>query len=373
MGEGNARTGRLKLGLQIAAACVVVLIGAFAVGSAVAGPFFWYSCSLDGLEAHGRVSGEHPRVQRRHATRAARRERGPPARRAAADQPGDAEGDHRHRGPPLLLEQRDRLHRDRARAEERRLGGRVSRRAARRSSSSSSATSTSPRSSRSAGSSPRPASRFSSTSNGARTASSPTYLNDIYFGQQAYGIEAAAHAYFGVHAKDLTLEQAALLAGLPQAPSSYDPLNRPGRGEGTPGGGLTGDARGRRHIPGPLPTSRPQRTRPAPATDARARGRVVPERLHHEPARRASTAPSGCAAAACGSTRRSTRRCRPRRRKRSSARSTARATRPARSSRSTRRPARSVRWPSPRRGSASRSTSRSTARGRRDRRSRCSC
>src|SRR6478736_6677829 len=53
MGEGNARTGRLKLGLQIAAACIVVLIGAFAVGSAVAGPLFWYSCSLDGLEAHG--------------------------------------------------------------------------------------------------------------------------------------------------------------------------------------------------------------------------------------------------------------------------------------------------------------------------------
>jgi penicillin-binding protein 1A len=54
-----------------------------------------------------------------------------------------------------------------------------------------------------------------------------TYLNDIYFGQQAYGIEAAAHTYFGVHAKDLTLEQAALLAGLPQAPSAYDPLNKP--------------------------------------------------------------------------------------------------------------------------------------------------
>ena len=54
-----------------------------------------------------------------------------------------------------------------------------------------------------------------------------TYLNDIYFGHQAYGIEAAARAYFGVHAKDLTLEQAALLAGLPQAPSAYDPETRP--------------------------------------------------------------------------------------------------------------------------------------------------
>src|SRR5215467_10008548 len=55
MGDGSARNGghRLKRGLQIAAACVVVLVGAFAVGSAVAGPFFWYSCSLDGLEAHG--------------------------------------------------------------------------------------------------------------------------------------------------------------------------------------------------------------------------------------------------------------------------------------------------------------------------------
>ena len=43
----------MKRGLQIAAACIVVLIGAFAVGSAVAGPVFWYSCSLNGLEAHG--------------------------------------------------------------------------------------------------------------------------------------------------------------------------------------------------------------------------------------------------------------------------------------------------------------------------------
>src|SRR5690242_2868379 len=55
MGDGNARRrgSGWKRGLQIAAACVVVLIGAFAVGSAVAGPFFWYSCSLDGLEVHG--------------------------------------------------------------------------------------------------------------------------------------------------------------------------------------------------------------------------------------------------------------------------------------------------------------------------------
>src|ERR1700756_2002466 len=54
MGDGNERRKlNWKRWLQIAAASIVVLIGAFAVGSAVAGPFFWYSCSLDGLEAHG--------------------------------------------------------------------------------------------------------------------------------------------------------------------------------------------------------------------------------------------------------------------------------------------------------------------------------
>src|SRR6201989_2034492 len=54
MGDADAEKRlRLKRGLQIAAACIVVFIGAFAVGSAVAGPFFWYPCSLNGLDAHG--------------------------------------------------------------------------------------------------------------------------------------------------------------------------------------------------------------------------------------------------------------------------------------------------------------------------------
>ncbi len=50
------------------------------------------------------------------------------------------------------------------------------------------------------------------------------YLNTVYFGEGAYGIEAAAQTYFSAHAKDLTLIQGAMLAGLIQAPSSYDPL-----------------------------------------------------------------------------------------------------------------------------------------------------
>src|SRR5262245_26261602 len=53
-----------------------------------------------------------------------------------------------------------------------------------------------------------------------------TYLNQVYYGHRAYGVEAAAQTYFSKSARNLTLPEAALLAGLPQAPSFYDPLNR---------------------------------------------------------------------------------------------------------------------------------------------------
>lgn len=49
------------------------------------------------------------------------------------------------------------------------------------------------------------------------------YLNTIYYGQGAYGVESASQTYFNKPAKDLTLEESALLAGLPQSPSRYDP------------------------------------------------------------------------------------------------------------------------------------------------------
>ncbi|KXO96049.1 penicillin-binding protein [Tsukamurella pulmonis] len=49
------------------------------------------------------------------------------------------------------------------------------------------------------------------------------YLNTIYFGRGAYGIQAASKAYFNVNAKDLKVEQAALLAGLVRGPSLYEP------------------------------------------------------------------------------------------------------------------------------------------------------
>ena len=53
------------------------------------------------------------------------------------------------------------------------------------------------------------------------------YLNHVYYGNQAYGIEAAALSYFGKHAKDLNLAEASILAGLVQLPSLYDPVSNP--------------------------------------------------------------------------------------------------------------------------------------------------
>jgi len=53
------------------------------------------------------------------------------------------------------------------------------------------------------------------------------YLNQIFYGNLAYGIEAAAETYFGKSAAELTLAEAALLAGLPQSPALYDPYTDP--------------------------------------------------------------------------------------------------------------------------------------------------
>ena len=51
------------------------------------------------------------------------------------------------------------------------------------------------------------------------------YLNQIYFGQGAYGVQAAARTYFGKNVKDLTLNECAMLAGIPKSPNYYSPFN----------------------------------------------------------------------------------------------------------------------------------------------------
>src|SRR3990172_1423917 len=54
-------------------------------------------------------------------------------------------------------------------------------------------------------------------------------LNKIYFGQRAYGVGAAAQVYYGDDIKNLTLAQFAMIAGLPKAPSSTNPVSNPER------------------------------------------------------------------------------------------------------------------------------------------------
>jgi penicillin-binding protein 1A len=53
------------------------------------------------------------------------------------------------------------------------------------------------------------------------------YVNQVFYGNRAYGVEAAAQTYFSKSSRHLTLAEAALLAGLPQAPSVFDPFHRP--------------------------------------------------------------------------------------------------------------------------------------------------
>ena len=55
------------------------------------------------------------------------------------------------------------------------------------------------------------------------------YMNQIFLGQRSYGFESAAQTYFGKTLKDITIAEAAMLAGLPQAPSAYNPIRNPKR------------------------------------------------------------------------------------------------------------------------------------------------
>ena len=53
------------------------------------------------------------------------------------------------------------------------------------------------------------------------------YLNQVYFGNGAYGVEAASRTYFGKSVNEISVKDAALLAGLPRAPSTYSPFDHP--------------------------------------------------------------------------------------------------------------------------------------------------
>ena len=146
------------------------------------------------------------------------------------------------------------------------------------------------------------------------------YLNTVFFGNNAYGIQAAAETYFGKTADQLTFIEAAFLAGLVRSPSGYDPINNPERSRGPLRPGARPPRRRRLHHRG--------RGRPTLATDfvlpdrGRARSpsgtytadllhrgaaRLPAQPLEHPRRRRTRSATTRCSAAACASTRRSTR------------------------------------------------------------------
>ena len=100
------------------------------------------------------------------------------------------------------------------------------------------------------------------------------YLNAIYFGRGAYGIQAASQAYFGKNVQDLTVAEGAVLAGVIQSPSRWDPAVNPDRAVARWKFVLDGMVSQGWLTPGQraAPTL-PDRRRPHPATRRRARGR----------------------------------------------------------------------------------------------------
>ena len=99
------------------------------------------------------------------------------------------------------------------------------------------------------------------------------YLNIVYFGEGSYGIEAAAQKYFSTHASDLTLPQAALLAGLVQSPSGDDPITNAAERHVAAQRGAAADARPQAHHRPAVPGGRDH---PGPG----GRGADPAERLH---------------------------------------------------------------------------------------------
>ena len=108
------------------------------------------------------------------------------------------------------------------------------------------------------------------------------YMNQIYLGQRAYGFASASEIYFGKPLKDITVAEAAMLAGLPKAPSAYNPIANPKRADAAPALHHRAHARQRLHH-----AEQREAARKADAALPRAcrRGRCMPSTW---PRRRAS-------------------------------------------------------------------------------------
>ncbi len=98
------------------------------------------------------------------------------------------------------------------------------------------------------------------------------YLNTIYFGRGAYGVEAAAQAYFETSAKNLNLRQSAVLASVLNNPTSFDPANGRRREEGAQGA-----LRLRARATWPTSATSPRRRRRRPRSGCRRSRRSTAE------------------------------------------------------------------------------------------------
>ena len=134
------------------------------------------------------------------------------------------------------------------------------------------------------------------------------YANEIYLGHGNYGVEAACRYYFGKSVKDVTLAEAALLAGIVQRPEDQSPFRNPAQATRAARHGAASDGRPRGYHRGRAQGGRRQ---PSPSTPLLAESIVGPyfceevrQYLEKPTARRTSTA------GGCGSSRRSTPRCR---------------------------------------------------------------
>ena len=101
------------------------------------------------------------------------------------------------------------------------------------------------------------------------------YLNRVYLGSGAYGIDAAARRYFGKPARNLTLGEAAMIAGLLKAPSKYSPLSNPGQRARAGAHRAVADAGGGLHHARTTSARRPTRCRARSITRS-ARSPPVP-------------------------------------------------------------------------------------------------
>ena len=112
------------------------------------------------------------------------------------------------------------------------------------------------------------------------------YLNTVYFGNGAYGVDQAARTYFGHRAKKMTLWEVALLAGIPADPSRYDPVANPAGREAAPPDRAPHHARARDDRRRAVPARRPRAAAEEDHAAGHPRARRLLRELRHPAARR---------------------------------------------------------------------------------------